>query len=168
MIRDAMSVLLWREGEARASKPTWNCPAGRELKAQTLTHAPLLPRENIWHDGAGDWYIPDDLIIYPPILYLGGENWGMSHTVRQKSKLLGRVRRIRGQVEALERALEAEKGCAEVLHQIAAVRGAINGLMAEVLEDHVRTHIADPEIASDAERRQGADELVHVLRAYLK
>ncbi|MBZ0070127.1 MAG: metal/formaldehyde-sensitive transcriptional repressor [Gammaproteobacteria bacterium] len=92
----------------------------------------------------------------------------MSHTVRQKSKLLGRVRRIRGQVEALERALEAEKGCAEVLHQIAAVRGAINGLMAEVLEDHIRTHIADPEIVSDAERSQGADELIHVLRSYLK
>ena len=72
----------------------------------------------------------------------------MSHTVREKSKLMGRVRRIRGQVEALERALDAEKGCAEVLHQIAAVRGAINGLMAEVLEEHVRTHIADPAITS--------------------
>jgi DNA-binding FrmR family transcriptional regulator len=56
------------------------------------------------------------------------------------------VRRIRGQVEALERSLEAEKGCAEVLHQIAAVRGAMNGLMAQVLEDHVHSHIADPAI----------------------
>ncbi|MCA6215841.1 metal/formaldehyde-sensitive transcriptional repressor [Ideonella sp. B7] len=92
----------------------------------------------------------------------------MSHTVREKSKLLGRVRRIRGQVEALERALEAEKGCAEVLHQIAAVRGAMNGLMAEVLEDHVRSHIADPAITSDAERTQGADELIDVLRSYLR
>ena len=54
----------------------------------------------------------------------------MGHTIREKSKLLGRVRRIRGQVEALERALDAEKGCAEVLHQIAAVRGAINGVGA--------------------------------------
>lgn len=92
----------------------------------------------------------------------------MSHTVREKSKLLGRVRRIRGQVEALERALDAEKGCSEILHQIAAVRGAINGLMTEVLEEHVRTHIADPEITSDAERTQGADELIDVLRTYLK
>ena len=66
----------------------------------------------------------------------------MSHTVREKTKLLGRVRRIRGQVAALERALEAEKGCAEVLHQIAAVRGAMNGLMTEVIEDHIQTHIA--------------------------
>ncbi|MEQ6438053.1 metal/formaldehyde-sensitive transcriptional repressor [Comamonas sp. w2-DMI] len=92
----------------------------------------------------------------------------MSHTVREKTKLLGRVRRIRGQVEALERALEAEKGCAEVLHQIAAVRGAMNGLMTEVIEDHIQTHIASPAITNEAERSQGADELIDVLRAYLK
>ncbi len=92
----------------------------------------------------------------------------MGHIIHQKSKLLGRARRIRGQVEGLERALEAEKGCADILHQIAAVRGAINGLMVEVLEEHVRAHIADPAITSDAERRQGADELIAVLRTYLK
>ena len=92
----------------------------------------------------------------------------MSHTIEHKSKLLKRVRRIRGQVEALERALDAEKGCAEVLHQIAAVRGAINGLMAEVLEDHVYTHIADPDITDAKERSHGADELMDVLRVYLK
>ena len=68
----------------------------------------------------------------------------------------------------MERALDAEKGCAEVLHQIAAVRGAINGLMAGVLEEHVRTHIASPGITSDAERARGADELIDVLRAYMK
>lgn len=92
----------------------------------------------------------------------------MSHTIRDKSKLMGRVRRIRGQVEALERSLEAEKGCAEILHQIAAVRGAMGGLMAEVLEQHVRMHIADPAITSDAERSEGAEELIDVLRTYLK
>lgn len=92
----------------------------------------------------------------------------MSHTVREKAKLLTRVRRIRGQVEALERALAAEQGCAEVLHQIAAVRGAMNGLMAEVIEDHIHTHIASPTITSDAERSTGADELIDVIRAYLK
>lgn len=92
----------------------------------------------------------------------------MTHTVRQKSKLLDRVRRIRGQVEALERALQAEQGCAEVLHQIAAVRGAINGLMAKVIEDHVQTHIASPAIATLAERRRGAEELFDVIRSYLR
>lgn len=92
----------------------------------------------------------------------------MSHTIRDKAKLLGRVRRIRGQVEALERSLGAEKGCGEVLHQIAAVRGAIHGLMAEVIEEHVRTHIASPAITRSAERIQGATELIEVLRSYLK
>ena len=56
----------------------------------------------------------------------------MSHTVRQKQKLLARVRRIRGQVEAIERALESEAGCAQVMHLIAGARGAMSGLMAEV------------------------------------
>ena len=92
----------------------------------------------------------------------------MSHTVREKAKLLARVRRIRGQVEALERALEAEKGCTEVLQQIAAVRGAMNGLMTEVIEEHVLTHIASPSVTSDSERRKGAEELIDVVRAYLK
>ena len=57
----------------------------------------------------------------------------MTHTIREKTKLLARVRRIRGQVEAVERALEEEVGCADVLQVIASVRGAINGLMAEVI-----------------------------------
>lgn len=92
----------------------------------------------------------------------------MSHTTRAKAKLLARVRRIRGQVEALERALEAELGCTEVLQQIAAVRGAVNGLMVEVMEEHIETHVVDPAIATNAKRRQGAEELMDVVRAYLK
>jgi FrmR/RcnR family transcriptional regulator, repressor of frmRAB operon len=92
----------------------------------------------------------------------------MAHTARGKTKLLNRVRRIRGQVEAVERALESETGCTEVLQLIAATRGAINGLMAEVIEDHIREHVANPAIASDAERMKGADELVEVVRSYLK
>jgi DNA-binding FrmR family transcriptional regulator len=91
----------------------------------------------------------------------------MTHTVREKSKLLGRVRRIRGQVEAIERALEAEVGCADVLQVIASVRGAVNGLMAEVIEDHIRCHIVAPSLA-EKKRAEGADDLVEVVRAYLK
>lgn len=91
----------------------------------------------------------------------------MSHTAREKAKLLARVRRIRGQVEAIERALEAEAGCAEVLHLLAASRGAMNGLMAEVIEDHVGEHVAARDL-TDAERGEGADELLEVIRAYLK
>ena len=91
----------------------------------------------------------------------------MSHTIREKSKLLARVRRIRGQVEAVERALEEEVGCADVLQIIASVRGAINGLMAEVIEDHVRNHIVAVTLAAN-ERTEGANDLLDVVRAYLK
>jgi DNA-binding FrmR family transcriptional regulator len=92
----------------------------------------------------------------------------MGHTVREKTKLLARVRRIRGQVEGLERTLEAEKGCNEVLQQIVAIRGAMNALMTEVIEDHVRTHIASPAISSHAERAQGAEDLIEAVRSYLR
>ena len=91
----------------------------------------------------------------------------MTHTVREKSKLLARVRRIRGQVEAIERALETEVGCADVLQVIASVRGAVNGLMAEVIEDHIRCHVTAPSLAA-RQRDQGADDLIEVVRAYLK
>lgn len=91
----------------------------------------------------------------------------MAHTTREKIKLINRVRRIRGQMEAVERALEEEKGCADVLQLIAGVRGAINGLMAEVIEDHIRLHVADHVLAQD-QRNEGAAELIDVVRAYLK
>jgi DNA-binding FrmR family transcriptional regulator len=92
----------------------------------------------------------------------------VSHTIRNKTRLLARVRRIRGQVEALERALEAEKGCAEIMQQIAAFRGAANGLMTEVIEEHLRTHVASASITTQAGRTKGADELIAVVRAYLR
>lgn len=92
----------------------------------------------------------------------------MGHTVLKKTKLLARVRRIRGQTEAIERALEAEAECGEVLRLIASVRGAVNGLMAEVVEDHIRTHVVDPAFEPDRARAQGADELIDVVRTYLK
>ena len=91
----------------------------------------------------------------------------MSHTTRQKQKLLNRVRRIRGQMEAVERALEEEKGCADVLQLIAGVRGAINGLMAEVIEDHIQLHVADQALNQN-QRDEGAAELIDVVRAYMK
>jgi DNA-binding FrmR family transcriptional regulator len=92
----------------------------------------------------------------------------MSHTIREKSKLLNRVRRIRGQIEAVERALDLEIGCADVMQLIAAVRGAVNGLMVEVIEDHIRQHIVDPGRDPGSERAQATGELIDVVRSYLK
>jgi FrmR/RcnR family transcriptional regulator, repressor of frmRAB operon len=92
----------------------------------------------------------------------------MSHTVREKQKLLARVRRLRGQVEAMERALETEAGCERVMHLIAAVRGATAGLMAEVVEDHVRTHLVDAEKHPNALNTEAAEQLLEVVRSYLR
>ena len=90
----------------------------------------------------------------------------MSHTKSEKAKLMNRIRRVRGQLEAVERAIEGEEGCATVLHLIVAARGAINGLMSEVIEDHIRLHVIDP--PKDAERKRGAEELIEAVQAYLK
>lgn len=92
----------------------------------------------------------------------------MTHTVREKQKLLARVRRIRGQVEAVERALEAESGCEEVMHLLASTRAAMAGLMAEVVEDHVLTHLVDAEKHPSALNGEAAEALLSVVRTYLK
>ncbi|MFC0410023.1 metal/formaldehyde-sensitive transcriptional repressor [Roseomonas elaeocarpi] len=92
----------------------------------------------------------------------------MAHTVANKSKLIARVRRIKGQAEALERALEAEVGCTDVLMLVASLRGAVHGLSTEVVEDHIRNHVADPATDPDPARAKGAAELIEVIRTYLR
>ena len=92
----------------------------------------------------------------------------MTHTTREKPRLLARVRRIRGQVEAIERALETEAGCEQVMHLIAGARGAMAGLMAEVVEDHVRTHLVDNTRHPGALDTQAAEQLLEVVRTYLR
>ncbi len=92
----------------------------------------------------------------------------MSHTIREKQKLLNRVRRIRGQVEAIERALDGELGCDKVMHLIAGCRGAINGLLVEVVEDHVRTHLVDRETDPGALKEDAVEQLVDLVHSYFK
>lgn len=91
----------------------------------------------------------------------------MSHTITGKKQLLSRVRRIKGQTEALERALSEEGECQAVLQQIAAIRGAVNGLMAEVLEGHIREHLGQADI-EPAQREKDMAALAGTLRSYLK
>lgn len=90
------------------------------------------------------------------------------HTTQHKQKLLARVRRLRGQVEGIERALESEAGCETVMHQIAGVRGALAGLMTEVVEDHVRGHLVDTARHPDALNAEATEALLSVVRSYLK
>jgi FrmR/RcnR family transcriptional regulator, repressor of frmRAB operon len=90
----------------------------------------------------------------------------MAHTIREKAKLLARVRRLKGQMEAVERALEAEAPCGEVLRQLASIRGALAGLTGEVMEDHLHGHVLHA--ADEKQRAQAAEELAEALRTYIR
>jgi DNA-binding FrmR family transcriptional regulator len=92
----------------------------------------------------------------------------MAHLSRDRKKLLNRVRRIRGQIEGVENALEGDQDCSAVLQTIAATRGALNGLMAQILEGHIREHVIDPARKPSPGQLEAADELVDVVKAYLK
>jgi len=91
----------------------------------------------------------------------------VAHTISGKKSLLTRVRRIKGQAEALEKALQQDADCTAVLQQIAAIRGAVNGLMAEVLESHIREHLGADNIPPQ-QRSDELEQVVSVLRSYLK
>ena len=91
----------------------------------------------------------------------------MTHSTSEKAKLLNRLRRIRGQLEAIERAVEEDSACAKILQQATACRGAMDGFIAEVIEDHVRDHLLDPSAPKDDPRARAAEELIAVVHAYL-
>ncbi|CAN1600881.1 metal/formaldehyde-sensitive transcriptional repressor [Pseudomonas sp. B21-028] len=91
----------------------------------------------------------------------------MGHVAANKDDLLKRVKRIAGQIQAIERALVSDLDCAKTLHLVAATRGAINGLMEEIIEDHARAHVANPAL-SEEERSQGVEELLEAIRRYAK
>jgi DNA-binding FrmR family transcriptional regulator len=87
------------------------------------------------------------------------------HTIKDKKKLIDRVKRIAGQVASIERALEQESSCSTILRNIAACRGAMNSLMAEVMEGHIRMHLIED---SDNDSHEAAEELIDVVHSYLK
>lgn len=91
----------------------------------------------------------------------------MAHTTKSKKQLLTRVRRIKGQAEALEKALDEGTECSAILQQISAIRGAVNGLMTEVLEGHIREHLGTAD-ASPEQRLEDLDQVIEVVRRYLK
>ena len=92
----------------------------------------------------------------------------MAHTTKDRRKLQSRIRRIRGQIEAIERTLESEHECAELLQQVAACRGALNGLMAELIEGHIWFHVLNPAKEKNPSQTRAAHELATVVRTYLK
>jgi len=92
----------------------------------------------------------------------------MSHVAKEKGKLLNRLRRMRGQIDAMERAVDADNECAIVLQQATACRGALDGFIAEVIEDHIREHMIDPKDGRDSPQALAAEELIEVVHQYLK
>lgn len=91
----------------------------------------------------------------------------MSHLEKEKQKLVARIKRIRGQVDSIERSLTNGDDCADILMLLANVRGGINSLMAEVLEDHIRLHMMNPE-KGQFPSQEIAEDLIDLVRAYLK
>ena len=92
----------------------------------------------------------------------------MSHTIQQKKELLLRAKRIQGQVEALVRALTEERDCSEVLQVMRAARGAMNSLMAELLEGHIRSHVLNGKHKASSQQLVAADEVIDMVKSYLK
>lgn len=90
----------------------------------------------------------------------------MGHLDRDNSKLVSRIRRIKGQLEGVERALDRHVDCSEVLRQIASIRGAMSGLTNEIFEEHLRSHVVDA--VDDKARAKGAEEMIQILKSYLK
>jgi DNA-binding FrmR family transcriptional regulator len=86
---------------------------------------------------------------------------------KEQQKLVARIKRIRGQVDSIERSLTGGDECADILMLLANVRGGINSLMAEVLEDHIRLHLLSPE-RTTANPHQLAEDMIELVRAYLK
>ena len=91
----------------------------------------------------------------------------MSHTIKDKKKLLSRIRRIKGQSEAIERALEGDGECEEILQLVASCRGALNGLMAELIDGHLRFHVLDPDQKTRPSQLEAANELMAIVKRYL-
>lgn len=90
----------------------------------------------------------------------------MPHTKRDKEKLIARVRRISGQVKAIETALEEEQEASSIMQLIASCKGALSGLMAELIEGHLKEHVADENSVS--KRRVASDELLEIFKTYLR
>lgn len=88
----------------------------------------------------------------------------MSHLSREKLDLANRTKKIIGQLESVLRALDEDEQCANMLQRLAAARGAINSLMGELLEDHVRNHM--PKHSKSAQ--EAAEDVIDIVRTYLK
>ena len=91
----------------------------------------------------------------------------MTHVSKNQAALVNRVRRIAGQVAAIERSLSEGTDCSRILQLVAGTRGALSGLMEELVADHIREHIVRPDVSTGA-RAEAAEELISIIRRYSK
>lgn len=90
----------------------------------------------------------------------------MAHITKDKTKILARVNRIKGQLEAFSKAVDSGQDCYQVLQLLASCRGAMNGLMNEVVENHIREHIVEAENKKEAS--ESGEDLIEIMRSFLK
>lgn len=148
---------MYRPTEAESRKPLlWACPMLGVTRMATAT----IPSRDIL------WYILRSMSHLPGVTERDGRV--VPHTVREKQKLLNRVKRIRGQVTAVEELMNADADCGMALHTLAACRGAINALMAEILEDHIRYHVMHPAADPNSHESLAAEQLVDIVKSYLR
>ena len=92
----------------------------------------------------------------------------MSHITGAKKELVTRINRIQGQLDAIKDAVQEDQDCASVLQQVAACRGAMNSRMAEIIEGEIKCHVLSPNAKANSSEAQAADQVVEVLRRYIK
>jgi FrmR/RcnR family transcriptional regulator, repressor of frmRAB operon len=92
----------------------------------------------------------------------------MGHVSKDKEKVLNRLKRLRGQIEAIHRSVEAGDECARVLQQATACRGALDGFIGEIIEGHIREHVVDPKLGRNSPQSAAAEELIEIVHQYLK
>ena len=92
----------------------------------------------------------------------------MSHITGAKKELVSRINRIQGQLDAIRDAVQGEQECATLLQQVAACRGAINSLMAEIIEREIKCHVLAPDTKANSSEATAADEVIDMVRRYIK
>ena len=122
------------------------------------------------------WFLALCSLYNTPLRYLqlqGSEKQGkgmkdkLPEISKEKQKLVSRIKRLAGQIDAVQRSVTDGDECADILMLLAAIRGGVNSLMAEILEDHIRLHITHPNRATDSPEEL-TEDLIGLVRAYLK
>ena len=90
----------------------------------------------------------------------------MAHTVKDKNKILARVNRLKGQLDAVSKAVESESDCYQVMQVLASCRGALNGLMGDVVEGHIRDHIVEADNRKFA--AESGEDLIEIMKSFWK